>query len=80
MKNTWLWFHILGGGILAKIALIWLVPQLAVTAVLVIAILWEIYEYIADDVEKIYGSKKCFYKDALQDIAGAVLMAIVVAL
>ena len=80
MNNTWLWFHILGGGILAKIALIWLQPQLAVITVLGIAILWEVFEYIKDDVEKIYGSKKRFYKDALQDIFGALIMAIVVVL
>lgn len=80
MRNTWLWFHILGGGILAKILLIWLHPQLAVLTVLGVAVLWEIGEYVFDDVEKTYGSKKRFYKDALQDIFGALIMAIVVAI
>jgi len=80
MRNTWLWVHILGGGFFAKVFLIWLQPQLAVTAVFGVAVAWEIGEYIFKDVEKTYGSKKRFYKDALQDIAGAVIMAIIVAL
>ncbi|EHO40370.1 hypothetical protein Calab_0731 [Caldithrix abyssi DSM 13497] len=75
-RNKWLWFHILGGGILAKLALaIFKNGQIAVDIVLLSAILWEIFEYFKDDVEKIYGSKKRFFLDALGDIAGALIMA-----
>jgi hypothetical protein len=80
MRNTWLWFHILGGGIAAKVFNLFMTEQLSVLAVLAGAIIWEIYEYLSDDVEKIYGSKKRFYLDAIQDIAGAVIMAIIVIL
>lgn len=77
-NNKFLWFHLISGAVAAKIINIWLHPQLTVIIVLVCAILWEVFEYVKDDVEKIYGSKKRFYKDALQDIAGAVIMSIVV--
>ncbi len=77
-NNKWLWFHIIGGGILAKIFLIWFAPQLAFICVAVVAILWEIYEYFKDDVKRIYGSKKRFYLDAIGDIVGALIMALVV--
>lgn len=78
--NKYLWFHILGGGILTKIALIWFSAQVSILVVLGVAILWEVFEFITDDVEKIYGSKKRFYLDSLQDIGGAFLMSIVVVL
>jgi hypothetical protein len=78
--NKWLWFHILGGGILTKLFLIWFTAQTSVLLVLLVAVLWEVYEALKDDVEKIYGTKKRFYKDALQDIAGALIMSLVVVL
>ncbi|APF20385.1 hypothetical protein Calab_1465 [Caldithrix abyssi DSM 13497] len=78
-QNKWLWFHILGGGILAKLALaIFKNGQIAMEIVLLVAVLWEIFEYFKDDVEKIYGSKKRFFLDALGDIAGAALMAFII--
>ena len=80
MKNTWLWFHILGGGVLTKIFLIWFTGQVTVLLVLAIAVLWEVFEFIKDDVNKIYGSRKRFYLDAIQDIAGAVIMGLVIVL
>jgi len=75
MSNQWLWFHILGGGVLAKIFQLFLAPQMALLGVLIIAIAWEVFEYLKDDVVSIYGSKKRFFKDALQDVMGAFLMA-----
>jgi hypothetical protein len=79
-KNVWLWFHILFGGIGAKVFSFFLQPNQAVGLVFLVAVLWEVFEYTKDDVEKIYGSKKAFFVDAIQDIAGALIMAIVVVL
>ena len=79
-RNTHLWAHILGGGFFCKVFLYFMQPQLSVTGVLILAILWEIGEYIFDDVEETYGSLKRFLLDAIQDIAGAVIMAIIVAM
>jgi len=81
IRNSYLWFHILGGVYLCKFFLkIGLAPQLALLCVLGVAIAWEVLEYYKDDVEKVYGSKKRFYKDALQDIGGALIAAIGVVL
>ena len=78
-QNKWLWFHILAGGILAKLALAFFKNgQIAMEIVLLSAILWEIFEYFKDNVGKIYGSKKHFFLDSLGDIAGAVIMAIII--
>lgn len=80
-NNKWLWFHVLGGGILSKILMVvFKEPQVAVTLVLITAVIWEIYEYIRSDVRKIYGSKKRFFADSLGDILGAVIMAIIIVL
>ena len=79
-KNVWLWFHILFGGIGAKVFSLFLQPNQAVGLVFLVAVLWEVFEYVKDDVESIYGSKKAFFVDAIQDVAGALIMAIVVVL
>jgi hypothetical protein len=54
--------------------------QQAIASVFVLAVVWEVYEYLKDDVSAIYGSKKAFFVDAVQDVFGALLMAIVVVL
>ena len=80
-KNKWLWFHIMAGGFLAKILfLIFKNGQLAVDIVIALAILWELLEYLKNDIIKIYGNKKRFFLDSLGDIVGAVIMAIIVIL
>lgn len=76
--NRWLWVHILGGGCFGYLFNQFFTAQISVSCVIGVAFLWEVFEYIKDDVEKIYGSKKRFYLDAIQDIAGAVVMAIIV--
>lgn len=78
-ENKWLWVHILGGGFFAKIFLTRYEPQQAVLLVLGVALLWEVGEFILSDVERIYGSRKRFYLDAIGDIIGALTMALVVA-
>jgi hypothetical protein len=81
-RNVWLWFHILGGGVGAKFfhTAMKMTEQQAIASVFVLAVVWEVYEYLKDDVSAIYGSKKAFFVDAVQDVFGALLMAIVVVL
>lgn len=79
-RNSWLWFHVLGGGIIAKACLLWItsVPQLAFLITFGIAIVWEIIEYNFTNTKQIYGSQKRFFGDAIGDIFGACAMALVV--
>jgi len=81
-NNRWLWFHILGGAILAKVLLFFfhMQGQLTFEIVLSVAVAWEIWEFAYSDVEKIYGSVKIFILDALGDIAGATLAALIIIL
>ncbi len=76
-KNVWLWFHILAGGFLMRVFLHLLDPQRAFISVLAIAVIWEIIEYFMSNIEQIYGSKKAFAADALGDIIGACIMALI---
>jgi len=79
IKNSWLWFHILGGGIIAKACLMFgAVPQVAFIITLGVAIVWEILEYNIINAKQVYGSQKRFFGDALGDIFGACAMALVV--
>ncbi len=79
LKNTWLWFHILGGGIIAKVCLKFgAEAQLAFIITLGIAIFWEIIEYNISNVGEIYGTKKRYFGDAVGDVFGALAMALVV--
>jgi hypothetical protein len=79
LKNQWLWFHILAGGMLVKLFLkLGFTDQFSFLLVVAIALLWEIYEYVSSDLIAVYGSKKAFLLDALGDIIGAVAMAVIV--
>ena len=83
--NTWLWFHMLGGGILAKF-FEWVYwhkirkydsRQMAVLTVLFVAIAWEVLEYSLGI--QAYGNDfKRFALDAFGDIMGAFIMAVIV--
>ena len=80
VKNCWLWFHILGGGILAKIFEAY-INYPTVLLVLYTAFAWEIFELFYDDnPKKTYGSIKNWIADSTGDILGAVLMAWIVVL
>jgi len=79
MTNVWLWFHMLFGGLFAFFCKKTEVDcWLSLIALLGITILWEVFEYFSDDVEQIYGSFKNFMYDAIGDIGGAVLIAILI--
>ena len=80
LQNQWLWFHILGAAVLLRIVQIWYTDQQSFLAVLVIAVLWEVFEYFTSDIEKIYGSKKLFFLDSLGDIFSAVLIMLIMVL
>lgn len=78
LRNTWLWVHILAGGILVKILSHWFSAGVSVALLIVLAIAWEALEFITTKVENIYGTKQRFFLDALGDILGAVAMAAIV--
>ena len=81
-RNVWLWFHVLAGGAGAKMFMGYfsLQPNHAVFAVFMGALLWEIFEYNLQNIEAVYGSKGAFLLDAVGDVLGALLMAIIVVL
>jgi len=80
--NVWLWFHLCGGVVGAKIALIYLDQWSALLAIALLTVVWEIIEFIVDGgvkgMVKIYGSLERWAYDSLGDIVGACLMALVV--
>lgn len=80
LKNKWLWFHCLGGAALALffiLGLTWSGP-LSVAAVGGIAIAWELFEALTQDLEAVYGSRKYFLYDAIGDIAGALICGLII--
>ncbi len=81
-KNTWAWFHIMFGGIGARLFLIVLDKYQTMALVLLITIIWEVVEYFADGGKEgmidIYGSLERWAYDSAGDILGANLMAIIV--
>ncbi|MBI1924539.1 hypothetical protein HYR99_09840 [Candidatus Poribacteria bacterium] len=80
LDNRWLWGHILLGGLGARLLQIWFKPSFIVGIVFLAGLIWEIGEYLLEDLERIYGTRKRFYLDALGDLIGEVSMAIIVIL
>lgn len=79
LTNVWLWFHMLFGGIFAyfcKIANMDCYTSLL--SLLLLAILWEVYEYISDNVENVYGGIERFLYDSIGDVIGAMIIAALV--
>ena len=74
--NTWLWFHMVAGGISAKIAkAIGFEDYLTILGVLVAALLWEKIEHFIENQLLVYKSTKRWFFDTLGDIVGAVAIA-----
>jgi hypothetical protein len=82
--NVYLWIHVMGGGFFA--GLIYYLTRrftfesrekFAVIGVIALAIIWECLEYLVWGIS-VYASMQTFLIDALQDIAGAVIMAVMV--
>jgi len=80
LHNQYLWFHMLAGAIAAKILLIWFDPHPTVLIVLGSAILWEIFEFITNDIIEVYGSKGRWFWDTFFDIIGSFVIALIVVL
>jgi len=74
--NRWLWFHVLAGGVLAKIIQAFgAMPQLTLIIIGALAFAYEIYQWITKDT---VAPKERAILDGFADIAGAWLMALVV--
>ena len=82
LDNRWLWGHMLlgalGGKFLTLLPFPWLNPLIIVALVFVTGLAWEIGEWFVQDIEKTYGTRRRFVLDALGDIVGEVLMALLV--
>jgi hypothetical protein len=78
LENRWLWFHILAGGMAAKLIHLWFDEYFTFGVVLAAAIGWEVYEGLTSDLSAIYGSDENFVYDAVGDIFGAVIMCLIV--
>jgi len=76
--NTWLWFHVFAGGAAARLFLIGFEPMECIEAVVSLAILYEVAEFMFAPIEEVYGSTERFLFDALGDVVGAGAMAGVV--
>jgi hypothetical protein len=73
--NTWVWFHILAGGVGAKVLNVWMTD---VNFVMLGAMVWELIEVTFSSPIKVYGSIARWGYDSLGDVLGAVLAAIIV--
>jgi len=81
-KNYWVWFHILAGGILARIFQLFVQNDWTVFFfVAIVAIVWEGYEFAIEykrslkKVVEIYGSKEKYLYDCIGDVLGALICA-----
>ena len=74
--NSWAWFHILAGGLLAKFFGFWVV--------VILAFGWELVEFFLesggslDKCKKTYGSVERWVYDCVGDIIGAIVCAAIV--
>lgn len=85
--NHWLWFHIFGGGLLAKIFIEYgMQKNDALFWVMVVAVAWEFLFFAIRHFWKGwsgYGDmfmtpRKHYFLDAIGDVVGALIMALVV--
>ena len=80
--NRWLWFHILFGGIGAKVfTMLGASRWQSFLIVCLIAVLWEVFEFEWEAKRRpdfVYGSYRRWLADSLGDVVGAVVMAGVV--
>ena len=80
VNNQHLAWHVYGGTVIT-LALLKFTDVSKVGAVFItfgVSLLYEVIEYITDDVYKIYGSKKMYYGDTFGDIVGAGVASITV--
>ena len=81
-NNHFLWFHVMGGAILtvALVKIFDLKPLTAFVLVSALAISWEVFEYLNNDVVVIYGSQQRWAYDSTADILGAVIPSLTITL
>lgn len=79
-KNQMIWLHMLGGGLLTKLIDPDLTGWSLVLSVFALSVLYEVGEYLFDDVRNVYGSTGAFLLDATGDILGAVMISAMIAL
>ena len=77
-SNVWVWFHILGGGVLARVIIFKLKALKTLGAVGAIAFIWEIIEVLFDNPVAIYGSWSRWAYDSAGDIIGTLLAALLI--
>ncbi len=78
LENRWVWFHILAGAFLARCFLTLVQTDQVVGYVFLAAVTWELLEVALTNVEARYGSLKRFFLDAVGDVMGAVIAAVIV--
>lgn len=78
VKNVYLWFHILMGGVGARIINHWKSKIDTLLIVFFISFAWEIYEMFVEGTSKVYGTTFRWALDSIGDIIGAVFMAFIV--
>ncbi|MBT6045325.1 MAG: hypothetical protein HOG49_00770 [Candidatus Scalindua sp.] len=80
--NVWIWFHMLFGGIGARIGVEFFSKIETFFIILFLALIWEVVEFIWDGGKegmiKIYGSLEHWFYDSLGDVVGAMWIALLV--
>ena len=80
--NVWIWFHMLFGGIGARIGIEFFSGYVTAFIILMLALIWEVVEYYIDGkaqgMIKIYGSIERWFYDSLGDVVGAMWIALLV--
>jgi len=82
-SNYWIWFHILAGGLIAKLLFVFTTFTKVdiIVVVLGMALIWESIEYFIElntNVEKVYGSKEHWIYDTIGDVLGALMCTLIV--
>ena len=80
-KNAWLdhWtaVHMAAGAFICKVALLCGASDLwAVMWVAIIGILWEIYEYVTEGTEEVYGTKQKWVNNTTSDLVVEIGLAV----
>jgi len=82
-SNYWIWIHILGCGVLAKLFAIWNSSMIAFIGVTVIAILWEFIEAFFEtpnkkSIKSLYTTVEKYKYDTAGDILAGLACAALV--
>jgi hypothetical protein len=81
MGNSWLWFHMGGGAVGARIGMCFFDSNEVAIVMFLLIILWEIIEVFYEGIDgliKIYGSLERWFYDSLGDVLGAMIMVLLI--